>query len=158
MSDYQSPVDEPPGRDGHQGQANPDEVFPVPVYEPGTNPVGTHPPVPSENDPATTPPAGSIPGGGAPGSPPSGPPTNVDLPAVTGTPAVGQTLTCTMGNWTNEPVSYDYEWMAGGVSVSTAGDTYVVALSDAGMDITCTVTATNAIGSAQATSVAVTVP
>jgi len=54
-------VDEPPGKDGHQGVHPNAEVPKVPDYEPGTNPPGTNPPMPAK-DPATNPIPGSIPG------------------------------------------------------------------------------------------------
>jgi hypothetical protein len=57
----QSPVDEPPGKDGTQGVNPSNKDAPVPEYEPGTNPPGTNPPVPPEKDPATHPVPGSIP-------------------------------------------------------------------------------------------------
>jgi hypothetical protein len=64
----QSPVDEPPGKDGVQGPgANQDS--PVPTYEPGTNPPGTNPPNPKP-DTATTPIPGSIPQSQVPGQEP----------------------------------------------------------------------------------------
>jgi hypothetical protein len=59
---HQPVVDEPPGKDGYQGQSHPKEQFPVPDYAPGTNPPGTNPPVPSQVDPATHPVPGSVPG------------------------------------------------------------------------------------------------
>ena len=77
------------------------------------------------------------------------PPAVVDVPHVTGAGAVGSTLNCTMGNWTNEPTSYAYQWQAGAASVGT-GDTYVISETDVGSDITCVVTAANAFGSTTA--------
>ena len=158
MSDYQSPVDEPPGKDGHQGQANPDEVFPVPVYEPGANPAGTHPPVASENDPATTPPPGSIPGsGGEPAAEPTAPPVNVAVPYAE---QVLDRLTCTMGIWDNEPTSYAWQWQLDGVDFAT-GDTVTITAAEAGKTAVCVLTATNSLGSATAppsNSVVVTAP
>jgi uncharacterized membrane protein len=66
----------------------------------------------------------------------------VDVPYVAGGGAIGETLTCTMGNWEGAPTSYAYEWSTGGT-----GNSYVVAESDAGSTITCVVTATNGAGS-----------
>lgn len=85
-------------------------------------------------------------------------PTNVDAPALLGVGAVGEVLSCTMGNWTGEPTTYAYQWMADGQTVSTIGDAYVVSPDDAGKDVTCLVTASNAAGSAQSQSNAVAVP
>jgi hypothetical protein len=78
-----------------------------------------------------------------PTAPPA--PVCVDVPFVQGSAAVGAELTCTMGNWGNEPVSYAYAWSTG----STNG-TYVVTEADAGASITCVVSATNAGGTTAA--------
>jgi hypothetical protein len=93
--------------------------------------------------PANRPPGSA--GGGAPGAP-----TNRDVPHLQGTGAVGEVLTCTMGNWNGEPTSYAYAWKSNTAAVGGTGDTYTVAESDAGHSITCTVTATNAAGSTTA--------
>jgi|SRR5215472_605586 len=78
-------------------------------------------------------------------------PINVDVPAVTGVGAVGDTLTCTMGNWNNEPTGYAYQWLstASGVADNVGANTnsYTIQPSDAGRTITCVVTATNSGGS-----------
>jgi len=78
------------------------------------------------------------------------PPVNVDVPAIVGTPAVGETLSCTMGNWEGEPGSYAYQWLSDADLVGLGGNTYVVADTDAGKSITCVVTATNVSGSTAA--------
>ncbi len=76
------------------------------------------------------------------------PPVQVDAPFVGGTPAVGQVLNCTMGNWTNEPTTYDYAWKRDNIiDVGTNANTYTVEVLDVGYDIICIVTATNAFGS-----------
>lgn len=106
------------------------------------------PPEPSPNDPQFP----------APGLPPAdAPPVNVDVPSVSGpdgttTATVGQTLTCTMGNWEGEPASalYAYSWHSDGTPNSATGDTYAVVPGDAGHSITCVVTATNSAGSTDA--------
>lgn len=91
-----------------------------------------------------------------PGEPPAPiatvPPVNVDVPYVSGTGAVGSQLTCTMGNWQNEPTSYSWQWMSEADPAAPAsGDaTYIVAPGDEGKNITCIVTATNAAGSTAA--------
>jgi len=72
-------------------------------------------------------------------------PVCIDVPFVGGGAAVGDTLTCTMGNWGNEPVSYTYAWSSGGIESS-----YVVQAADAGTSITCVVSATNAGGTTAA--------
>jgi len=77
-------------------------------------------------------------------------PVNVDVPQVSGTAAVGSTLTCTMGNWDGVPTSYEYAWASDGAANSATGSTYNVLEDDAGKSITCVVTATNAGGSTAA--------
>jgi len=72
-------------------------------------------------------------------------PVCIDVPAITGTAAVGDTLACTMGNWGNEPTEYAYAWSSGGTESS-----YLVAAGDAGTEITCIVSATNAGGTTAA--------
>ena len=87
------------------------------------------------------------------GTEPSAPPANVDVPHVSGTGTVGQTLTCTMGNWDNMgsgEVSYAYQWQSDGTTDLATGSSYVVAAGDVGHSITCVVTATNALGSTAA--------
>jgi len=87
------------------------------------------------------------------------PPQNKHVPFVGGTGAVGGMLNCTMGNWTGEPSGYAYAWQSGVDPVVGAGPDYVVAATDAGKDIVCVVTASNAHGSTQAPpSNAVTIP
>jgi len=92
--------------------------------------------------------------GPAPG--PAIAPVNVDVPAVVGTGEVGQTLTCTTGNWDNEPTSYSYAWTSRHLStleeasIGTNTNTYVITDSDTGKSIFCTVTATNSAGSTTA--------
>lgn len=77
-------------------------------------------------------------------------PTNVDVPNISGTAAVGATLTATTGNWTGEPDTYAYQWKSGATNVGGNSPAYVVAPGDAGASITCVVTATNIGGSTAA--------
>jgi hypothetical protein len=78
------------------------------------------------------------------------PPTNIDVPHISGTAAVGATLTCTTGNWTGEPDTYAYQWQSGATNVGGNSPAYVVAPTDAAASITCVVTATNIGGSTAA--------
>src|SRR5215831_13382275 len=78
---------------------------------------------------------------------PPGAPVLVDVPYVEGEGTVGETLTCTMGNWMGMPNAYAYQWQSGGADVGTDANTYAVADTDVGKSITCTVTATNSEGS-----------
>ena len=87
---------------------------------------------------------------------------NTAPPVVTGTPAVGATLTTDDGSWTSAPTSFSYQWQqcdsAGASCASIAGATapsYVVAISDLGHVLRASVTASNSGGSATASSAAV---
>lgn len=83
------------------------------------------------------------------------PPANTVLPDITGTPAIGETLTVSDGTWTNTPTSYAYQWNRDAAPiVGATASSYLLASLDADTDITCTVTATNADGDTPATSTA----
>jgi hypothetical protein len=89
-------------------------------------------------------------------APPTSLPANTTRPTITGSAVAGQTLTATTGAWTNSPTTYDYAWQS---CSSTAcnpvgGDsaTYPIVSSDVGNTIKVTVTATNSVGPASATS------
>jgi hypothetical protein len=73
-----------------------------------------------------------------------GPPVNVDVPHAQ---LVGNTASCTMGNWTGEPTSYAYAWHSDGVANGATDPTYTVQPADSGHNLACVVTATNALGS-----------
>ena len=82
-----------------------------------------------------------------------GVPVNSVLPAISGTVAIGQTLTATTGTWSNSPTGYTYQWNRDGVAIGgETASTYLLTASDPGTVITVTVTASNAAGSASATS------
>jgi hypothetical protein len=84
-------------------------------------------------------------------------PANTVLPAITGTPQVGQTLTVSNGTWTGNPApTFARQWQADGADIPGAtASTYVLQPGDLGKLIRTRVTATNSGGSAQATSAAV---
>ena len=83
-------------------------------------------------------------------------PTNTVAPAITGTAQEGQTLTCSTGTWTGSP-TYTYQWKRNGSNITSAtNSTYTLVTADVGQSILCTVTATNAVGSASADSNTVT--
>lgn len=86
------------------------------------------------------------------------PPVNTVLPAISGTLAIGQVLSTTDGTWTGTaPIVYTYQWKRNGADIGGAtANTYTLTTSDPGTTITSTVTATNAGGSASATSAGVT--
>ncbi len=92
-------------------------------------------------------------------------PANTAEPAITGSPAQGQTLTATPGTWTGTPApTFAYQWLrcppSGGASngsdcatidgATTAS--YVVAAGDVGFRLRIKVTATNSDGQASAVS------
>jgi hypothetical protein len=86
-------------------------------------------------------------------------PANTAPPTISGTPAVGQTLTASEGTWTNSPTSFAYQWLrcnpAGNNCASVANGTqktYTAVGADAGRTLRVRVTATNADGSASAQS------
>lgn len=81
-------------------------------------------------------------------------PANTALPVITGTPQVGQTLSCSTGTWTGTAtIAYTYQWLRAGSTISGATNaTYLCAVADVGAALSCRVTATNGIGSASATS------
>ena len=87
-------------------------------------------------------------------------PVNTAPPVVSGTPAVGQTLSCSTGTWTGEPTpTYIYAWLRNGSAIAGASaSTYGVQAADRGAGLACQVTATNKSGSASATSNTLTVP
>jgi hypothetical protein len=81
------------------------------------------------------------------------PPAMVDIPYVSPdtTAAIGDTLSCTSGNWNGEPTGYTYSWQHLDQSEVGTGNTYVVAAGDAAHSLVCLVTATNGVGSTTAT-------
>lgn len=87
-------------------------------------------------------------------------PVNTLAPAASGTPAVGQTLSCTTGSWKGSPVpTFTFSWLRDGVAIPGAtGSTYVVQAADQGNGVTCRVTAANKIGKASAVSNTLIVP
>jgi hypothetical protein len=86
-------------------------------------------------------------------------PQNTAVPTITGTLAVGQTLTAGTGTWLNFPVTYTYQWQrcdAAGANCApipgATAQTYVIGPGDAGFTLEVVVGATNVYGSASAAS------
>ena len=79
-------------------------------------------------------------------------PVNTVAPLVSGSSYVGDVLTTTDGIWTGSPTSYSYQWKRGATNIGTNANTYTLVTADANTNITCVVTAINAIGSTNATS------
>ena len=88
-------------------------------------------------------------------------PSNSTAPAVSGQAVQGQTLSTSNGSWTNGPTSYAYQWQdCNSLVVSCANisgatsSAYVLQPGDVGSTVRSVVTATNAGGSASASSAA----
>ena len=82
------------------------------------------------------------------------PPKNTAPPSVSGTAAVGQTLTCSQGTWSGTtPLTFTYKWLRDKEAIAAAtGNAYTVVGEDEGHALSCKVTATNAAGEASAES------
>lgn len=86
-------------------------------------------------------------------------PASTAAPTLTGTPAVGQSLSCSQGSWSHEPPYVTYQWLRNGTVISgQTGSTYKVQGADVSHSITCSAIAGNGAGSATATSNAVAIP
>ena len=89
------------------------------------------------------------------------PPVVTTAPYNGGSGNVGEALACTMGTWENmqdEPHSYAYQWKTDGAVIEGATTSgYTPTDENVNEDVHCTVTATNAAGSASSDSNAVTV-
>jgi hypothetical protein len=89
-------------------------------------------------------------------------PANSALPAITGTAKEGQLLSASTGTWTGSAtIAYAYQWQScntsGASCTAISGATlssYRLASTDVGKTVRVVVTATNATGSAAATSAA----
>lgn len=79
-------------------------------------------------------------------------PINTVLPAISGTPSDGNTLTSSSGIWTGTP-TFVYQWWSAtdGIPFSgRTGTTFTIGGADVGQSVFCRVTATNAFGSTAA--------
>jgi len=83
-------------------------------------------------------------------------PVNTVLPVISGTVAVGETLSVSNGTWTGGVTSYSYQWQRVNANVENiAGATlshYVVIADDTDHQLQCVITATNNTGSTSATT------
>ncbi|GAC1406896.1 MAG: hypothetical protein NVSMB69_06800 [Novosphingobium sp.] len=83
-------------------------------------------------------------------------PSNTVAPALSTTTAVvGSAISVTTGTWSASPTGFTYQWAYADTSASISGATassYTPVAGDVGHTLKCTVTATNANGSAAAVS------
>ena len=78
---------------------------------------------------------------------------NRQVPMITGTPAVGETLMVSNGQWSSTPTAFAYQWFAAGTPVQGAtSKTFVPTAAQLGQAITARVTATSGGASAASTS------
>lgn len=87
-------------------------------------------------------------------------PANTVAPVASGTPALGQTLSCAVGQWTGvAPIAYAYQWLRDGAAIAGANaSSYAVQAADVGHALACQVKASNEFGSAGAVSNTLAVP
>jgi hypothetical protein len=80
-------------------------------------------------------------------------PQSTAAPRVSGTPTPGHRLSCSTGSWSGSPTSFSYQWSRDGHPIAGAtGASYTVQIGDEARSLACTVTASNAFGSASRTS------
>ncbi len=81
-------------------------------------------------------------------------PTNASAPQAYGVKVQNTILICTVGFWYGTtPLTYSYQWLQNGLAISGATNyQYTVTGPDVSKSLSCRVTATNAAGSASATS------
>jgi hypothetical protein len=86
-------------------------------------------------------------------------PVNTVAPVVSGTNTVGSVLTTTNGTWSGSlPITYTYQWLRDGSNIGGANlSTYTLVSADSSNLVSCRVTATNALGSANAISNSLTI-
>lgn len=73
---------------------------------------------------------------------------NTGSPTLSGTPAVGQPLTCSTGSWEGGATEFGYVWLRNGNPIAgQTASTYVVQQADRGDSLACEVTATAGAGS-----------
>lgn len=81
-------------------------------------------------------------------------PANTVAPAVTGTAATFNTLTCSTGTWTGSAtIAFAYQWQVNGADILGAtANTFYLEGGTAGASVQCIVTASNAFGVVAAAS------
>ncbi|MDO8211102.1 hypothetical protein [Conexibacter sp. CPCC 206217] len=79
-------------------------------------------------------------------------------PTLSGVAQVGRALTCELGTWTGSP-ALTVAWLRNGLPIAGATSaTYTLATADAGQQLACQVTATNAAGTTVSRTPALTIP
>jgi choice-of-anchor C domain-containing protein len=81
-------------------------------------------------------------------------PANTAAPSIPAGGAPGSAVACNPGSWTGAP-ALAYAWLRNGVQVAS-GPTYTLVAADGGQSLVCRVTASNAYGSSEADSNALT--
>ncbi|MBC7979163.1 MAG: SGNH/GDSL hydrolase family protein [Armatimonadetes bacterium] len=86
-------------------------------------------------------------------NPASTAPRSLSRPVLTGSANVGATLTADSGAWEFNPLSISFQWMRDATDIPGAASAlYQIQPADAGSNLSCRVTASNASGSAERTS------
>lgn len=80
------------------------------------------------------------------GDPPAVIPVNLALPAIAGSPGVGDVVTLSNGWWANDPVNYLYKWYLNGVQISGEVSANLTVPNDVGDVLTGRVIAVNSAG------------
>jgi len=84
------------------------------------------------------------------------PPTDTSAPRIRGKPRQGQTLTALKGSWTNEPIGFKYRWQRCRAKCTNirhaTSRSFMLTARDIDTKVRVIVTASNAWGSAQASS------
>lgn len=82
------------------------------------------------------------------------PPNNLIPPSLSGSPVVGQVLTCSDGTWSGSlPITFTYQWQRNGSDITgEVASTYTLVQADAGKSISCLVYATNIVTTASVSS------
>jgi hypothetical protein len=84
-------------------------------------------------------------------------PVNTGAPAISGTPTVGNSLSCSPGSWSGKPPpTFTYQWLLDGAPIEGETESiYTAQKLDVAHTLSCQVTATNVVGTASAASVGV---
>jgi hypothetical protein len=87
-------------------------------------------------------------------------PVNTVAPVLSGTPALGQVLSCSQGTWSGSlPQTFAYQWLRDSTPIAGATSAgYTVTTADQGHQLSCQLTASNLAGSTAAMSNSVSIP